>query len=301
MTGKTIARGAGVRLTLLALAALSLAACHGSAGGHYATSQDSAVKVDLTKVTSGGPNPAQAHPSTPPATSIAYSYTYGIEAPAARLSGLMHRHQAICAAAGPATCQLLDSSFSETTGDTTATLNLRATPAWLATFRAGLEGDAREAGGRIVSNDVAAEDLERTIIDTQASLRAQTTLRDRLQTLLATRPGKLEDLLALEKELALVQGQLDATQSELADLNGRVQMSKLTINYATPVSMQRVQHYNPLPAAVANMGSVFSASLASIITVLAALAPWAILVGLGVAAWLAIRRTARRPKASSPP
>ena len=82
-----------------------------------------------------------------------------------------------------------------------------------------------------------SEDLTRQIVDTEAAVRARTALRDRLQAILATRPGKLSDLLEVEKELARVQGELDATQSELAVMRTRVVTSLLTITYSSGASL----------------------------------------------------------------
>ncbi len=280
--------GAGIALSTAAM--LALAAC-GRGGAHYTTAEDAGVKVDLTKLPGG----AAAHPGQAKQaanTSIAYSYVYTLETPAGAIATLVRRHQAACASAGPAVCQLLDSQLTVGVGDSSATLNMRAEPGWLANFRNELEGDVRQAGGRVAQSDTSAEDLTRSIIDTQASVRAQTTLRDRLQTLLATRPGKLDELLNLEKELALTQGQLDATNSELAALNGRVEMSKLTINYATPTH-GRLSAAAPLAVAMSNFSGTLGTSLAALITLVAALLPWAFLlaaVGLGV---LVLRRRKR--------
>ena len=280
---------------LLALTAVStlLAGCERGMTTHYAVQEDAGVKVDLTKLAAPPVSGAGRTPgSQVPVTAIAYTYSYSLETPASSIAPLMRRHQAACKAAGPAVCQLLDSSLSISGPQSVGTLNLRAAPDWLAHFRDGLEGDAHVAGGRIAQSATSAEDLTRSIVDTQASVRAQTTLRDRLQVLLASRPGKLSDLLDLEKELARVQGGLDATTSELTELNGRVQMSKLTLNYATPAEARETAT-TPLPRAIGNFGAMVATSLAAMVTLVGLFLPWAILAGIVIGGWALIGRRKR--------
>ena len=76
-------------------------------------------------------------------------------------------------------------------------LSLRAEPEWLQRFVKGVQSDAISAAGRVTSQWTTTEDLTREIVDTEATLRAKRALRDRLQQLLATRPGSLADLLGI--------------------------------------------------------------------------------------------------------
>jgi hypothetical protein len=274
----------------------ALCGCSKPAGQRTMVMEDSAPQVDLQKLAppNGGGKPPIAHVAPTPASTIAYAYSYSIQAPSGGLHALMKRHQAACTAVGPAVCQLLDSNFSTSDAFINATLNLRAEPGWLARFRDQLDGDAKAAGGRITSSETKAEDLGRTLVDTQATLRAETALRDRLQALLETHPGKLSDLLEVEKELATAQGELDGTQSELAELQGRVQLSKLTITYSTPVAFQPASA--ALNQAFGNFTNTLSISAAAIVTLIAALLPWAVLVGIvGAGWWAALRKWGKPP------
>lgn len=277
-------------LTVLLSAALliSLASACSKPASPGQVMSDSGPRVDASAA-------AKPKPPTPvlAASSIAYTYIFGLEVRADALAPLMHRHQASCAAAGPSQCQLLDSEL-HTGAMPSGTLNIRGAPAWLAQFRATLGGDADRAGGKIVQDETSAEDLTRSLVDTQATERAETALRDRLQGLLETRPGRLADLLDLEKALATVQGQLDATRSELAELQGRVQMSKLTITYETPAAQDRLA--NPLSTSLATSGRTFLTSLAALISVAAALAPWVLVLGAALVSWLIWLRRSRRPR-----
>jgi hypothetical protein len=182
-------------------------------------------------------------------------------------------------------CQVLSSSLTEYGDDNLgASLTLRAVPDWLATFRGGLQADARLADGRIVASSVQAEDLTRTLVDTEARLRAKRTLRDRLEKLLTTQSDDIGDLLAVERELARVQSELDFAQSSLEIARKRVDMAMLDLNYqSTPAALGR-NTFAPIGSAFNNFMGTFSSAVALIIKLIAGLTPF-VLVG-APAVWL---------------
>lgn len=241
--------------------------------------------------------PATTNPSQPtgpsPVLYLAYSYGLGLEIPSERLSTIMDAHVQACQAAGPRQCQLVNSNRS---GDPQSYMegyvSLRGEPAWLRTFMAGMSAQVDDAGGRIISQTTNSEDLTRQIVDTEARLRALTALRDRLQELLRSRPGRLADLLEVERELARVQGELDATQSNLAVMRTRVSMSELTINYRSAPRPVGSDTLEPLRQAFANFLGIIVAGFAAIITIIAGLIPIAVVVA--PIAWLILRWRRRR-------
>ena len=132
---------------------------------------------------------------------LAYSYEYSVSLPGRQVDALRRRHERACADARPDGLPGgLDLDRRPGRCAVRGVLSMRAAPSWLKRFRDGLESDAKDAGGRIETSDVTSEDLSREIVDTEAQLRAKTTLRDRLQGLLAGRPGRLADLLEVERE-----------------------------------------------------------------------------------------------------
>lgn len=236
------------------------------------------------------PGPSQpSQPTGPtPVLYLAYSYALGLEIPSDRLTGVMDRHIQACQSAGPRLCQLITSNRS---GDPQSYMegyvSIRGEPNWLNNFKGGMAQQADEAGGRVISENTNSEDLTRQIVDTEARLRAQTALRDRLQELLRSRPGRLADLLEIERELARVQGEIDAVQSSLAVMRTRVSMSELTLTYRSAPRAAGSNTFEPLRQAFANFLGIIVAGFAAIITIIAALIPFAIvLIPLG---WFLLR------------
>jgi hypothetical protein len=251
-----------------------------------------APPTDAATPNTSSPGPSQPAGPTP-ILYIAYTYAMGLEIPSQRLTGVMDRHVQACQAAGPRLCQLIGSNR---TGDPESYMegyvSLRGEPNWLNTFKGGMAAEADAAGGRIVQETTGSEDLTRQIVDTEARLRAQTALRDRLQELLRSRPGRLADLLEVERELARVQGEIDAVQSALAVMRTRVSMSELTLSYRSAPRPVGSDTFEPLRQAFANFLGIIVGGFAAIITLIAVLIPFAIvLVPLG---WLLWRWRKRR-------
>jgi len=223
-----------------------------------------------TAAVGAAPTPA------PPVAMVAYEYKYLLGAPQGQVRGLIARHEARCRMAGPANCQVINSDIREQ-GDASlyGWLELRGSPAWVAAFRSGLAEDTAKSDGRIINSGVESEDLSRSIIDTTARLRAMTTLRDRLQTLLDTRPGKLADLIEIERELARVQGEIDSAQSQLIHDRGRVTTSKLTLKYEARNALGRDSLWSPLAEAFGDFIGLMIGVVAFLIRSIAVLIPLA--------------------------
>jgi len=231
------------------------------------------------------PNPqSQQNPSN--LNFLAYRYNYGFSLPARSVAATAKSHAQTCLDAGPNKCQVLNSSTSAHNEDhVRANLSLRAEPSWLETFKADMQSSVKDAKGKMITNSVSADDLTRQILDTDARLKAQTTLRDRLQRLLATRDAKLNDLLALERELARVQSQIESATTTLNVLRKRVSMSVVSINYQSQSVAVSQSALAPIGRALKGFVGGFSRGLADVINFLAAILPWLILVILP-ALWL---------------
>lgn len=284
------------------LTALTLAGC-GQAHEYSDSSADVAMEMVVPGVSGAGATADAAATDAAPgaaarapavrAPQIAYTYDYTLTTRPGAALALMQRHEAACVKAGPAVCRVVDSvSRRRGRDDVSASLTLRAQPGWLTPFRGGLQAQAEAAGGKVITASASSEDLSREIVDTEARVRAMTTLRDRLQQLLATRSAPLDQLLQTERELARVQGDLDSTQSMLNEMRGRVATSMLTVNYEPVSQIAPDSAFRPVKAALDNALSVMMTVLGGMILILAAAIPLAVvIVPVG---WLVRRLWKRR-------
>lgn len=274
------------------LAACSPAAQRTAAPQAVAGVYDNIVEAESvsTKSEPAAQNASQGAQTLPGAPLLAYSYSVGFEVSAKAVPSLLGQHQGACQAAGAARCQIISTSTRAYSEDSVGgNLQMRAEPRWLEAFRAGLAKDAKEAGGRITASTIESEDLTRSIVDTTATLNAQRALRNRLQSLLESRPGKLSELLEVERELARVQGELNGLSSNLAVMQARVSTSLLTLDYSSRPSAVSSDAWAPLRDAVNGFFGSVVFGFAVLIRLFAALLPFALVLGplgwLGVRAW----------------
>lgn len=273
------------RLALAAASAAALAACSQEADQYASAPAEAVMAKEAGRVAYAGD--AAVSPAPPPAPGgdvanagvmLAYSYSMAIEAPKAAIAPLAKAHERACLDAGPAVCQVMGSSVNSYGEDqVSAYLNLRAEPTWLATFRGAIASDAEKAGGELTANTVNAEDLTQYILDTGARLDAKKTLRERIKGLLETREGSLNDILAAERALADVQGEIDAMTAQLDAAKARVAMSSLSISYSSDPETS-VSMWKPLSEAFRGFGRTSMQSLAEAVTFVARSWPALILV-----------------------
>lgn len=301
-----------MRVALILAAGLAVTAC-GPSGGYSGSASSGNEKADLTAPASRmamqsagavakppAPDGATTAPLPVSVPQLAYRYSFGVTASPKGVRGLQAAHEAACAAAGPAQCQVVSSAVDELGEDRLhATLSFRATPGWLKGFRARLDGQAKAAGGRVSEARITSEDLSRQLVDTEAALRAKTTLRDRMEQLLATRPGKLSELIELEQSLAQVQGEIDATNSELTMMRARVAMSEVTIDYESSGVLAPAGAWSPVSSALGDVVDILAGTLGFMIRFAAVLLPWALLIGGLV--WLFHKRLPKFRRKPPPP
>jgi hypothetical protein len=244
--------------------------------------------------------PGGGQPVVADSRQIAYTYTRTLRSPTTRMQDLMNAHKAACDAAGPAKCYVSNSSISGLgTDSTSGTLELHATPEWIKPFLEGLPESLKPFDSTVDASNTASEDLTVQIVDTSARLNSSKMLRERLNALLKDRPGKLSDLLDIERELARVQAEIDSTESVIAALKARVGMSTLTISYEPKTSAVSQSVWRPLSNAFRNFLPNIVESVAGLVEFVSAFLIW--IVVLVVAGWFLVRRFRKAGRAKTAP
>jgi hypothetical protein len=219
---------------------------------------------------------------------IAYTYTIGYSLGAARVGEVQRRHVALCDSLGPARCRLV--SMHRDSGDggaTQAALSLLVDARIARSFQDRLDAAAAGSGGSVSSRGIEAEDLSKQMVDTAAQVRGKEALAQRLLALLQTHNGKVGELVEAEKAYADTEEELDAARSWLAEMRGRVTMSKIDISYAGAVAETR-SAWTPLGEALSDAGRAIGSSAAKLVTLLLTLLPW--LLFLALLLWIVRRR-----------
>jgi hypothetical protein len=144
--------------------------------------------------------------------------------------------------------------------------------------------------GRVEAVNVNAEEVGEEYADLGARVANARRLEERLVTLLERRTGKLDDVLAVERELARVREGIERLEGRMRYLRTRAAMSTLTVTVheTMPLAGPSVAP-NPLGEAVRQAWRNFLAVVAALIASLGIVLP---LGGLGAVAWLVWRRLA---------
>jgi hypothetical protein len=88
--------------------------------------------------------------------------------------------------------------------------------------------------GRLQSVNVSAEDVSEEFVDVTARVANSRRLEDRLVELLRTRTGRLQDVLAVEHELARVREEIERMEGRLRFLKASAQLSTLAVSLSEP-------------------------------------------------------------------
>lgn len=263
-----------------------------------------AAQAAAKSAANAAPQPTIDVPITTPR--IAYAYTFGFVVSAKDMPGLQKSHAGLCEKMGPQTCRVLNMSQSSADDDHAyGELVMEVAAAKAKTFGDELAKAAEDTDGNLISRAISGEDLSKKIIDTEARLRARTLLRDRLMELLASRKGTVAELIEAERGVAEVNEEIDEAQSLLKEMRGRVDFSRIEINYASSNGAE-IGFLGPIMSVLNNIGSILGVIIAGLIAVAISLVPISLFVfGLfwlrrRMRAWEARRGAAPSEPGASP-
>jgi hypothetical protein len=203
---------------------------------------------------------------------LAYEHSVAIELDGKLLPDRLREIESACAAGKPAECTVLEVSLRSRKDVYSGLIKMRIAPQ-------GVDStiEAASLGGKLMSRSTQAEDLAQPIADTQQQLALMTTHRDRLAEIMKSKDLKIEQLITVSKELATVQTQIDALGTQQAQLRRRVDTDLLTIHLSPPDGAYQSQQ-TPIRDALRVFGSNFRDAVSQVITFIAFLLPWLVIL-----------------------
>jgi len=222
---------------------------------------------------------------------LAYRYRLSYRLQGDAIARAQDSHVALCRDLGPARCQLVamersakDDSFP------VASLKLRVATAIAPAFATRLGEAVTSAGGRALDTNVAADDVSKEIVDTQARIRQRELLVQRMTEILRSRSGKLAELVETERSVAQAQEELDQAKAWLAELQGRVALSDFDIHYEAASVTRTQSAAGSFADSASGSLAVFVNGMTLLANALIFVAPWALLILGGFWAFRAVRR-----------
>ena len=152
--------------------------------------------------------------------------------------------------------------------------------------------EALEPLGDVEAVNVGSEDVGEAYADMEVRLANGRRLEQRLLELLTTRTGSLEDVLAVERELARVRQEIESFEGRMRYLRNRVDMSTLSVNVheAEPLFSPGPGGGNIVMRSFREAGRNFVGLIAGFIASLGVLIPVGLLLWLGWWLWRRRRR-----------
>ena len=152
--------------------------------------------------------------------------------------------------------------------------------------------------GELVTSGISSRDVSEEFYDVEARIRNKTKEEERLLKLLEERPGKLEDVIAIERELSRVREELERMQGRMRVL------ADLTTLTTVDLTVVEIKGYQPAesPTLAIRARRALEQSLTALRTggedllvAAVAAAPWlGLLAIVGVPGYFAARRVVRR-------
>lgn len=157
--------------------------------------------------------------------------------------------------------------------------------------------DGLKQVGIIRSASTNSQDVGEEFVDVTARVTNARRLEDRLLTVLATRTGKLEDVLSVERELARVREEIERYEGRLRYLKAQVAMSTLSVTVFEPGPIVGGPGENVIAAAFREAWRNFVGVVAGAIAIAGGIVPILVLTGLG---FLVMRPWLRRARQQPP-
>jgi uncharacterized protein DUF4349 len=207
---------------------------------------------------------------------LAYEHHVGIELSATVLPERLDAVRRACVEDTKRACTLLDVSRQDTRGVPSGRIRMRLPPNGVEPMVA-IAG----AGGKVVSRTTHAEDLAQPVADTDRRIALLTTHRDRLAEIMKNRELKVDQLITVSKELATVQTELDAAATERANLRRRIDTELLEIELAVE-GTQFGGAGTPVRDALRSFTVDFTEAVGQVISFVAMVLPWLVIVLPGI-------------------
>jgi hypothetical protein len=256
---------------LLPLLLIGLTACNDAEHAAPASAPAAALSrmAPQTELAMSAPTAGDVAANPEQVQYLAERQYWAIELPEAQIEPRWQAHVDLCRAG----CEVLQAAIAKSTqAPVSASLQLRVARAQAPSLLKAMSGP------EVKERRIEREDKTLQVVDVEARLNNLGELRDRLRHLLESRPGSLKDVLETERELARVQGELDAMAAQRKALANETEKILLQVDYRPEPSITRTGALQPLAEVFSSAGHALAESLAEALMFVIRVLPWLFIV-----------------------
>jgi hypothetical protein len=190
-------------------------------------------------------------------------------------------------------CQIMTAEINRDLqyGMPNAHLSMRLPPEAFEKFFAGLAKTTQ-----VVQHRRESEDKTNQVIDADAHIKNLTELRNRMRTLLVSHPANIKDLIEIERQLADAQAQLDTMMGQRKLLALETEMIEMDIAFQSQSKVTESGFFAPVFEAWHNAGHLLMNSFAGLISFVAVMIPWFMMIIPGAIFLLRVYRRYKNKK-----
>jgi hypothetical protein len=217
---------------------------------------------------------------------IAFTHNFAVELPSDAVQATQQKNLADCLAAG---CSVLSTRLDRLSDAAVhASISVRIAPDRYRAFADSVTAPP----ARLISHAETADDEAIPLLDIQKRLDSQVALRDRLAQMLKQAGTNVTDLVAVEKQLADVQGTIESETAQRDYLNTITGTVKVDVTYNGLIQQAGPFDVSPIRSALDGFAHTVIGSVGEMIDWIAYALPWLPLAALAGCAvrWVLRRR-----------
>ncbi len=240
------------------------------------------------------------------APGVAFDYSYAFRLADDRIAKVQEEHAAACETLGVQRCRIVDVRYQLTDEKLVeAQTQFKLDPGIARKFGANAIASVEKAEGVLADASVAGEDVGTEILASQQRSAGSEAEIARLEERLKSGGLDKRERAELLAQISQLRGEMGAEREARRSGETRIAWTSVAFNYVSDGGLPGIGHENPFADAGETLMRSGSTALTFILTLGAALLPWAIILGLIVAFWrsrfmVAVRRQMAKPAAHDP-
>jgi hypothetical protein len=282
--------------------ALALVGCSEKSADESAASSSPTADAAAESVEGGGAPVARSTDEETPGVSIssapgvAFDYSYSFKLDDGLISKVQQEHAEACEILGTTRCRIVDVRYQlNDEKRVEAQTQFALDPGIARRFGADAIASVEKAEGVLADASVAGEDVGSQIAASQVRSAGATAEVERLEARLKAGGLDKNERAEILAQISSLKGELTEQRASRKAGEARIATTSVVFNYVGSGGLPGIGHKNPFADAGETLMFSGGTALSFVLTLGAAVLPWALLVGLLVLVWrsnavIALRR-----------